>query len=143
MQDSNGSNLKSNMESLQLQIPWNTVADLSPVHFRKQAATDGTYGSNIGEFPGFGGLIQGQIYIPVESKIPSFWKPMIFWGIPCFCLLRGEHWVIELLILPKIGAPVVFHPKREHMKSQKTSGSLRSARGPKKPNFKSSLLNCK
>ncbi len=37
------------------------VADLSPIHFRKQAATDGTYGSKYW-FPGFGGLIQGQIY---------------------------------------------------------------------------------
>ena len=37
------------------------ASDLSPIHFRKQAATDGTYGSKYW-FPGFGGLIQGQIY---------------------------------------------------------------------------------
>ena len=69
--------------------------------------------------PRLGGLIQGQIYIPVESKIPFFWKPMIFLGIPCFCLLRGEHWVIELLTLPKIWAPVVFHPNRNTWKVKK------------------------
>ena len=41
------------------------VVDLSPLHFRKQAATDGTvWDLNIGVSPGFGGLIQGQIYNP-------------------------------------------------------------------------------
>ncbi len=43
------------------------VADLSPIHFRKLSATDGTYKSkywwNQG-LAGFGGLIQGQIYNP-------------------------------------------------------------------------------
>ena len=38
---------------------------LSPIHFRKQSATDGTKKNlNIGVSPGFGGLIQGQIYNP-------------------------------------------------------------------------------
>ena len=42
------------------------VANLSPIHFRKLSATDGTkLDLNIGDSPGFGGLIQGQIYNPV------------------------------------------------------------------------------
>ena len=36
------------------------VADLSPRHFRKQSATK--LDLNIGDSPGFGGLIEGQIY---------------------------------------------------------------------------------
>ena len=43
------------------------VADLSPyiqpIHFPKLSATDGTYGSKLVK-PGFGSLIQGQVYHP-------------------------------------------------------------------------------
>ena len=52
------------------------VADLSPIHFRKQSATDGTkLDSKKSVFPpGFGGLIfRGQIYNP-----EGLWKPLGF-----------------------------------------------------------------
>jgi len=56
------------------------VADLSPIHFRKQAATDSTKPDlNIGVSPGFGGLIQGQIYNPVSPTIMVEWKTHTFW----------------------------------------------------------------
>ena len=78
--------------------------------------TDGTYGSNIGEFPGFGGLIQGQIYIPVKSKIPFFWKPMIFWGFHVFAFCGVRIGWLNFLFLRKFWAPLVFHPKRNTCK---------------------------
>ncbi len=59
----NGKNMKK---------PWYIkVTDLSPTHFRKQSATDGTYRSKYW-FPGFGGLIQGQIYNPVYVFLKGY-----------------------------------------------------------------------
>ena len=53
---------------------------MSPIHFRKQAATDSTKPDlNIGVSPGFGGLIQGQIYNPVSPTIMVEWKTHTFW----------------------------------------------------------------
>ena len=51
--------------ALFLLVSSSKVANLSSIHLRKLSATDGTKPDpNIG-FPGFGGLIQGQIYNPV------------------------------------------------------------------------------
>ena len=48
-----------------MQIEPQGCRKLSPIHFRKQVATDGTKKDlDIGDSPGFGGLIQGQIYNP-------------------------------------------------------------------------------
>ena len=55
-----------------IMIPEDMVADLSPIYFRKQSATDGTTKDlNIGGFQGFGGLIQGQIYNPDILRNPK------------------------------------------------------------------------
>ena len=43
--------------------PCHKGADLSPIHFRKLSATDGTYGS------GYLALIQGQFYKPVSTSV--------------------------------------------------------------------------
>ena len=44
-------------------LPGTKVADLSPIFFRKESATDGTkLDLNIGETQGLAALIQGQIY---------------------------------------------------------------------------------
>ena len=65
-----------------LEIGWleslkSAVADLSPLHFRKLSATDGTKkDQNIGEFPGFGGFMKRA-----KSTTPGNW---------CSTFLKGR-----------------------------------------------------
>ena len=74
----------------QLDPPFQKVADLSPKNiFGNKAATDGTYGSKCYSFPGFGGLIQGQIYNPVsvDKELVLCFSP---WGFLFIVAMVGR-----------------------------------------------------